>query len=852
MSLLQIAESDYTRAASLVCRSREKLLCCAAALAMAWCASPVLAGGERRFLLSEAQSPRELYHALDALRVDPAAVYRIDTDSRVILRRGIATLSFEEGKLAFLTALNGQVTGAVFSGRGHVLSAPRDQVEKQQMARFLGATVLDEDFTSAYLRFTDSTFGELQGQLREAKSTSLPDEAFAEKWSATVAEVNNAHTLRIMDAYLTQNAKPYFYAGVQGLATGPFDLFYDLQRQEPFLLGQPRHASGPVANLEFYDVWVSCVLPGDSGAAPGFRALNYDVNTTIEPSKTLEGSATVEIQAETGGERMLNFALSRALLVDRVTDEQGAALPFFQNEGLNPQVRDERGIDAIFVVIPRAAVAGEHFHLHFHYRGNVIADAGNGVLVVGARDSWYPRLGDTADFAQYELSMRWPRRMQLVATGTKLDERVDGEYRVGHWRTEHPISVAGFNLGEYASAAVTAPTYSVEIYANRQLEQELSNRLHPSSGSFGGLPGMRRGAGAEGDRSAAADFNYAQNPSPAEEMKQLGKEIDTSIRFYEKFSGAFPFRSLSVSQMPGSFGQGWPGLLYLSTYAFLSPDVQRRMGLSESGQAHFTELVPYHEVAHQWWGNVVGWSSYRDQWIDEAIATYLSLMFADSQKSQGHELRVWLERFRKSLVTKPENSPEEAPAESGALTLGSRLNSSKAPRDYEVLIYSKGGWVLHMIREMLRQPRAQDPDARFTKLMRTLSTKYAYRALSTADLQKEVEVVMTPQMDLEGGHSMEWFFEQWVHGTGIPHYHVEFTSHAGENGFLVKGTLLQTGVPRSFIAPVPLYASGPNGRNIYLGTVTAEGAKTSFHFTTTVAPRRLVIDPEMTLLCVSE
>jgi hypothetical protein len=748
--------------------------------------------------------------------------------------------------------LNGQVTGAVFAGRGHVLSAPRDQVEKQQMARFLGATVLDEDFNSVYLRFTDTTAGELRDQLREAKCTSLPDEAFAGRWSATLAEVNNAHTLRILNAYLTQNSKPYFYAGVQGEVTGPFDLYYDLQRPEPFLLGQPRRSAGSATFAEFYDVWVSTLLPGDAAGVPGFRALNYDVNTTIEPSKSLEGNATVEIQAETGGERLLKFALARALLVDRVTDDQGTLLQFFQNEGLNAQARDERGMDAIFVVTQHVAAAGEHFHLHFHYRGSVIADAGNGVLVVGARDSWYPHLGDTADFAQYQLSMRWPRRMQLVATGTKLDERVDGEYRLGHWRTEHPISVAGFNLGEYASAAVTAPSYSVEIYANRQLEQELSNRLQSSSGTFGGLPGMRRGAGAERDQAATSDFDYAQTPSPTEEMKRLGKEIETSIRFYEKFSGPFPFRSLSVSQMPGSFGQGWPGLLYLSTYAYLSPDAQRRVGLSASGQAHFTELVPYHEVAHQWWGNVVGWSSYRDQWIDEAIATYLSLMFAESQKSQAHEMRAWLERFRKQLLTKPENSAEDAPAETGALSLGARLDSSKAPRDYEVLVYSKGGWVVHMIRDMLRQPRGPDPDARFTKLLRTLSTKYAYRALSTADLQKEVEAVMTPQMDLEGGRSMEWFFEQWVHGTGIPHYHVEFTSHAEENGFVVRGTLQQTGVPRSFIAPVPLYASGPNGKDVYLGTVTAEGPKTSFHFNATVSPRKLVIDPEMTLLCVSE
>ncbi len=296
----------------------------------------------------------------------------------------------------------------------------------------------------------------------------------------------------------------------------------------------------------------------------------------------------------------------------------------------------------------------------------------------------------------------------------------------------------------------------MEVYANRELEQALSNRLRPTTNAVGALPGMGRGLSAE---RGATGVQRASDvpPSPADALKQLGREIDSSIRFYEKFSGAFPFRTLSVSQIPGNFGQGWPGLLYLSTYAYLSPAAQRQAGLSTSGQESFTRLVPFHEVAHQWWGNVVGWSSYRDQWIDEAIANYLTLMFADSQKNQDHELRVWLERFRKSLLVKPENSDQQAPAESGALTLGSRLNSSKAPRNYEVMIYSKGSWVMHMLREMLRQPNAHDPDARFTQLLQTLATKYAYRALSTADLQKEVEAVMTPAMDLEGGRSMNGF-----------------------------------------------------------------------------------------------
>jgi hypothetical protein len=99
---------------------------------------------------------------------------------------------------------------------------------------------------------------------------------------------------------------------------------------------------------------------------------------------------------------------------------------------------------------------------------------------------------------------------------------------------------------------------------------------------------------------------------------------------------------------------------------------------------------------------------------------------------------------------------------------------------------------------------------------------------------------------------MEWFFDEWIRGTGIPRYHVEFTSHAMGKGFLVKGTLTQTGVPRSFIAPVPIYATSAMGHPIYLGTVTAESAKTAFHFIAPTQPHKLLIDPEMTLLCATD
>jgi len=789
------------------------------------------------------QSPLELYGALNALRVDPAAVYQIAPANRIELRRGDLQLSFDEGNLAFFASLNGRTTGAVFSGHGHALALPRDPVEKQQMARFLGAPVLDQEFISAYIRFTDDTSGELLRQLRNANLSAQTDGAFAARWDPLLAKLNPSHSLRILFDSFSQHPKPYFFASIDGLVTGAFDALFDLQRSEQMFFGQSRR----VGNRTFFDVWASYAMPDAILSPVAFRALQYTIDTSVFGDNSLDGSANVRVRTEISGERLLVFQLSRALNADSVTYEQGIPLLHFQNEGMRPEERSVRGNDYLYVVLPAPARQGDEFALHFHYRGNVIEDAGNGVLFVGARETWYPHLGDQADFASYDLTMRWPHRLKLVATGTKIEEHEAGELRVGRWKTDKPVSVAGFNLGDYASTSVASETRSVDLYANRQLEQALSNRLAGVAPQLPPLPlpPFSRSAGRDRDRTAMQPVT----PSPADALKQLGKVIDSSVRFCETFSGPFPFRSLSVSQIPGAFGQGWPGLLYLSTFSFLPAEAQQRAGLTQRGQEQFTDLVPFHEVAHQWWGNIVGWSSYRDQWINEAIANYLALLFADSRKPSEHAARIWLDRYRKQLLEKRPGAEEPA-GEIGALALGNRLTSSKSPEGFEQVIYSKGSWVVHMLREMLRQPGAKNPDARFTALLRALAAKYAYRALSTKDLQHEVEAVMTPEMDLEGGRSMEWFFEEWVRGTGIPHYRVEYTAHRTEKGYLVRGKLFQTGVPRSFITAVPLYADSGAGQ--YVGTVVAAGPETAFHFVTQTSPRKLVMDPHMTLLWTTE
>lgn len=786
------------------------------------------------------RSPRDVLASLNALRLDAQHVYTIAPSDRIELHEGDAVIALDQGRLAFFQPFEDRITGFVFSGLGHCLVLPRSPAEKQQMARFLDTPILDQRFVSLYARFTDDTAQQLLSEFTQASLQPAPNDSFAALWLANVERLNASHSQRILFEKYSTSPRHFFHAGIDAVLTGPFDILIDPMRIENFMLGQPR----TVERGSFYDTWTSYALPDFSPPPAAFDALRYQINTTIHPDNSIEAEASVDFRALTAGERLIFVNLSRNLKVEAISLASGETLPFFQNEGLTEEQLRTRGDDTLCVFLPSPSHAGDTFTMRFRYRGNVIENYGNSVLFVGARESWYPHFGDTSEFASYDLNFHWPKHLRLVATGQKSGEHDEGDYRVANWKSDQ-VPEAGFNLGEYAVASVSSPGHSVEVYANKLLEEAIVARL---SRPLTHEPIVR--FGAEGATRPMVPVELPP-PSPTDALKSLAREVDSSINFYEKFCGPFPFPSLAVSQIPGTFGQGWPGLLYLSTYAFLPAEAQERAGISGTNQESFTDIMPVHEVAHQWWGSVVGWSSYHDQWIDEGMAVYLALLFEASRKNSERTVTTWLGRYRQRLVTRPPDS-DIAPGDIGPVSMGSRLISSKSPEAYDIIVYSKGPWIFHMIREMLREPNASDPDARFVALLRTLVIKYAQKALTTEDLQREVEAAMIHKMDLEGGHSMEWFFQQYVYGTGIPHYRVEFTRRRTEKGFQVRGKLFQTGVPRSFIAPVPLYVNAASGRSNYLGTVVATGEETSFSFTTAIDPHKILIDPRMTLLCIPD
>ena len=159
----------------------------------------------------------------------------------------------------------------------------------------------------------------------------------------------------------------------------------------------------------------------------------------------------------------------------------------------------------------------------------------------------------------------------------------------------------------------------------------------------------------------------------------------------------------------------------------------------------------------------------------------------------------------------------------GPLTMGYRLNNSRGgfnvTRD---LIYPKGAYILHMVRMMMWD--RQTGDQNFKATMQEFVKTYSGKAATTEDFKAMVEKHMTKEMDLDGNHRMDWFFNEYVYGTALPSYKMDATFDKDANGDVVFAfKLTQSGVDDRFRMLVPIYLELADGRTVNLGRANLIG-----------------------------
>jgi len=824
------------------------------------------------FAISEnsiSSKPAEaLYLKLGQVGLDPNRIYQVRGAS---LDRSAIHITLEDGTIGFTEDVMGRITGAFFEGEGEVLIVPPSEVERRSMSLFTGMAILEEHFATAYFRFNDDAAADMRPDLRAVGDNK---QEFLDHWSSTAVNLAPTDAMRLMLSFSrllpvngieqpSSNVNSFgnitdrfLHARVQGTKLGVFDVIYDSIAAESVEVGQAKTTE---SGFSYYDVWTSfSPTPPGSGlrnvnvsSSPGnpgpredwIAARRYTIRTEVQPPKQIHSHARVQLEVKEGGARALLFELSRFLQVESVTID-GKAVEFIHNPAVDGTQLSRRGNDILAVILPEAAPAGQRIELEFTYGGEVLAEAGSGLLYVGARGTWYPNRGMA--MADFDLEFTYPPGWTLVATG-KLSPPPEGAVpakglQTSRWISERPIPIAGFNLGKYKEATAKAGKVVVEAYATEGVERSFPSAriqvIEPPPSEI--IP-------------RSPQLVVPAQPSPVQNESTVADEAAQAIAYYAERFGPYPYSRLALTQMPGGDSQGWPELIFLSSYAFLTNQEREQLHF-EPFRISLHQMIPAHETAHQWWGDLITWSTYHDQWLSEGLANYCALMML--QEKNPVAFRQIMEKYRQDLVDK--NKDGVSPGEEGPVTLGTRLLSSRFPSGYEAITYGRGTWLFHMLRTMMRDAEHQNlgkgraggsTDEPFVRALFKLRQQYEGRSISTAEMLDVFAKELPSSLRYEGKDSLDWFLDGWINGTSLPRLElksVKFTPK--EKSTIVSGTILQKEADKNLITSVPVYGVISGKQTMLLGRVFADGDESNFHLPAPAGIHKIVLDPNDTIL----
>jgi Peptidase family M1 domain len=774
--------------------------------------------------LLHAQDANSVWQAVSQPAFDPSHTATVEN---LVLTRDRIRLTLTDGTIQFAKPAAGVVFAAVFSGHGRVQIDPPNALEAQQLRRFSGQDRLDLEFTEATFSFTDDTFAEVARQVHwiPAQATFAPQ--YQERQQALESS-GAALRARLLEGVLSANRQQTaLFAVEHNTEKGWVLVNDDALVPEEVEVGQWKDVGG----REFFDTWMSFPAGGissseayrDTLAKETFQVLGYKIDATV--TQKAEFSATTEAQliVRYAGARVLLFHLSSYARVDSVRDASGASLPFFQA----PEPTSGKSYGSyLAVALPSASQAGERETLTFHYAArHLIRKVGTDSFFCPS-GGWYPAGSD--DFAlteNFDLTFHFPKNYELVATGSQTSEMTEGPWKVSTWKSDIPLHVAGFAYGDYKVVGQSAGDTEVEVYANRNPDDFMQAVLL----AFPGAP--------------------LGTLEPSGMAKTMATEMGNMVRLDEEFFGPYPYKHLAMTNIPYSYGQGWPGLVYLSAISFMDPAQRGAFGIGPHASVLLTDYFRAHEVSHQWWGHKVGWKSYHDQWLSEGFAQFSGNLYTQFREN----MKTYLQRVRDdrdALLRKDQHGHVFESV--GPIWMGHRIEGSDVwpANAYQTVVYSKGGLVLNTLRWMLLDPHSQKPDERFIQMMHDYTETYQGKAASTEDFKAIAEKYMTPLMDLDGNHRLDWFFNEYVYATGIPTYRMKYqVESAGQGKWMVSCEVDRTGVPDNWKDILPLYIHY-NGHDMRLGWMRATANTSRLHFTLPVKPDRLSLNDNEDILAI--
>ena len=700
------------------------------------------------------------------LRITPTTQYAADD---LVVRAEDLTLTLAEGS-AFVAETENGVTGLVLLGDGVMRFAPQPEAERGQVEIFSGREALEAEFETAFVRLHPDAFrsrvstGALRarevdrGTLRDAEA--VLDEFVALSFTLDLSDISDR---------------------VWSLPPGRGDLLAEIRTEDHGTLTYIQSVRQPedISLFERETNRIISLYPSARKRATRGRyfgdddsvsldILDYEISASFEPlgftQQRLRARrefvecrivGTTRLAARVKGLPITSFSLRLAdeLAVRSVTSNEFGPLLFFRMNGQNNLV----------VNLPEEVGGGTEFTVTVTYEGDLATQEldenwigrqrvlleleplfglGEPRYVYSNRSYWYPQSLVT-DYATATIDLSVPPGWGVVASGAPAG-------------TNPPLADGGADGGprEFSFTALQPARYLSAVISRfddhpspaRQVRLDDSAPRPASAQTEGGVFYGTLAISAHGTPRSAGDID---------ETAERAADI---ADFYASVLGDIPYPSMTValtdSRLPGGHSPAY--------FALMNHELPRQPGTVVTWQtdpAVFTGFPPFflaHEIAHQWWGQAVGWKNYHEQWLSEGLAQYFAALYAEHD--EGPEVfQDIIERMRSWAMRHSDEGP---------VYLGYRLGHlEREPRIFRALVYNKGAMVLHMLRRLVGD------DAFFAGLRRFYH-EWRFRKAGTDALQLAFEI--------EAGRSLSRFFDRWIHEAALPD--VRFSSRTERTG----------------------------------------------------------------------
>ena len=672
------------------------------------------------------------------LRVDP---------SKQFLARNL-TIAAEDLLLTlttgsvFLVESETGITGLVLFGQGVMRFSPQPQTERGQLRIFGGAESLQAPFDAAFVRLNPLDY---EQRVRVAGLTPVP--------------LNRRELRRAQDVFAREAPKS-FSLDLRELSSEPW---YLLPSQGDFLAEVRTRRHGMLtysrAGMQVEDITlfdrerrrtIALYPSAQRRTARGlsfneddlrdYDVLDYDIETTISPETDfIEGRTRLRLRMRSQGSSSLTLRLSDDLTVRGVASTEYGRLLYLR-------IRDQ---NSVIVNLPVALSRDAELTLLVTYAGRVtpqdIDDEGlqmgegpreepflfppEPYFLLSSRSYWYPQ-NPITDYATGTLRIIVPEGYGCVASG---------QPRSGDEVTLRDL----LTLTEGRSFVFTARD------PLRYFAVVVSRFARAADAIVKLAPGI-------GDPSDAAGIRLAIDATPRQQGRgrTLITDVEAIMRYYAGLLGEVPYASMTVAlvehDLPGGHSPGY--------IAVLNSPIQNSRYTWRNDPAAFSgfpEFFLAHELAHQWWGQAVGWRNYHEQWLSEGFAQYFAALYARNARGERTFVDM-LRQFRRWAV---------AESDEGPISLGSRLGHLRGqPRVFRALVYNKGAAVLHMLRRLVG-------DEHFFNALRRFYADQKFRKAGTDDLRAVFEE--------ESGRSLERFFDRWIYGAEVPRLRYSSTVSGG-------------------------------------------------------------------------